>query len=433
MGPFGFGNLGDAAIQDAVIHHLRARLPDVEIWGVSLNPSDTQARHGIPCLPIRKEAVQVRTAATSAEKWESAQSSTRFRGAKVKLMRFVRRIPLLRLAPTLSELIAECRLIRHSYTALKSIDSLIVSGGGQLDDDWGGAWEHPYALFKWSVLATLRGTTLLFLSVGAGPLKCALSRFFVKRALLRARYRSYRDEDSRQFVSRLGIGAPGLVYPDLAHSLPAPRVAMHSEHATVGIAPIPYCHPRIWPRHERDEQVYRAYVQKLAVFTCWLLDEGYRVKLLKGDIFQEIAVNDDLRKTVAHLRPAYEDLDRIVEPKLLTVTDLVGELSGCDMVVTSRLHVALLALSHQRPTIGISYHNKIDALFRNLGQSRFCLDIKTFEPEALKIGFASLSTERARVQRELRVRIAQYRHALDRQFDHVADLLGRHAKGDRGD
>jgi hypothetical protein len=52
VSPCGYGNLGDAAIQDAVIANIRIRHPDAKILGVTLNPSDTENRHGIKTFPI---------------------------------------------------------------------------------------------------------------------------------------------------------------------------------------------------------------------------------------------------------------------------------------------------------------------------------------------------------------------------------------------
>ena len=47
MGPFGFGNLGDAAIQQAIIQHLYERYPQAKVIGFWLNPQDTEMRHNI--------------------------------------------------------------------------------------------------------------------------------------------------------------------------------------------------------------------------------------------------------------------------------------------------------------------------------------------------------------------------------------------------
>ena len=90
----------------------------------------------------------------------------------------------------------------RSYLLLRKVDALVVAGGGQLDDEWGGSWGHPYTLMKWAVLARAAGSSVVFLSVGACRIDSQLTRTFLKAALSSARYRSYRDEESR----RLAIG-----------------------------------------------------------------------------------------------------------------------------------------------------------------------------------------------------------------------------------
>src|ERR1700752_669685 len=43
----GYGNLGDAATQEALIANIRSRVPDAEVIGFSFNTHDTQKRHNI--------------------------------------------------------------------------------------------------------------------------------------------------------------------------------------------------------------------------------------------------------------------------------------------------------------------------------------------------------------------------------------------------
>ena len=40
-----------------------------------------------------------------------------------------------------------------SYQVAKTLDILVVSGGGQLLDTW-GPWDYPYTLFIWVWLAS---------------------------------------------------------------------------------------------------------------------------------------------------------------------------------------------------------------------------------------------------------------------------------------
>src|SRR5262249_38414197 len=49
----GGGNLGDDATLDAVMHNIKRRWPHAVMVVFSMNPSDTQQRHGIPSYPLR--------------------------------------------------------------------------------------------------------------------------------------------------------------------------------------------------------------------------------------------------------------------------------------------------------------------------------------------------------------------------------------------
>src|SRR5581483_6661953 len=50
----GCGNLGDDAIIDSVGSNIQRRWKNAEITVFSMNPEDTNRRHGLPCYPIRR-------------------------------------------------------------------------------------------------------------------------------------------------------------------------------------------------------------------------------------------------------------------------------------------------------------------------------------------------------------------------------------------
>ena len=71
------------------------------------------------------------------------------------------------------------------------------------------------------MIAKLCGCKLLFVSVGAGPIYGRLSRWFVKKALASADFRSYRDNSTLQYLEKCDLlTGKDQVYPDLAFSLP---------------------------------------------------------------------------------------------------------------------------------------------------------------------------------------------------------------------
>ena len=170
---------------------------------------------------------------------------------------------LLKRVPGLWSLLRDIRFFKpgvelaHVLSAarvVRKLDVMIICGGGALDDLWGGAWGHPWALFKWGVRSRTNKVPLLFVSVGKSPLKLRLSRFFIGAALRLSQYRSYRDPESKQDVKSLLDNSRDPVYPDLAFSYPlsARSASIDFElrggrQLTVGVSPIAYCDPRVWP------------------------------------------------------------------------------------------------------------------------------------------------------------------------------------------
>ena len=117
-----------------------------------------------------------------------------------KLKKTLKRIPLL--GWFLKTVYACWREFRHclrGYRFLRAHDLVIVSGGGQLNEEWGGPWSHPFSLFKWAVLARIAGVPYVVASVGVGKVRSKTSRLFLRSSLRMARYRSYRDKNSKAF------------------------------------------------------------------------------------------------------------------------------------------------------------------------------------------------------------------------------------------
>ena len=348
MGPFGFGNLGDAAIQDTVIGEIRTRHPHATISAISLNPIDTEMRHGIAAFPIRRRSLARSSQSGTARKNTPASQAQK----RSYLVTALAKLPVAKyLKPWYSrgtELMAEARFVAKSFRSLRGCTHLVISGGGQLDDVWGGAWAHPYALFKWSVLAKLNRTKLIFLSVGAGPLESVWSRHFVRAALRLADYRSFRDRESRAFVGRLGFANPGPVFPDLAFNLNRvfPATPAHASPLTVSIGPIPYCDPRAWPT--KAQAAYDGYVEKVAQFSTWLLEQGHIVRLLPGCIQQDRVPILDISARI-HAGATPQKTKNLIIPDIQDVAGLLAEIEASDLVISSRFHGLLLALAARKP------------------------------------------------------------------------------------
>ena len=424
FGHYGIGNLGDEAIVAAVIASLRRRLPQTEIVCFSMNPADSAERYGVKAFPVRRSAEKVAPPTET-----KAPASVEEPPSSGGLRALVKKIPviypllraLIRLPDHVINLAAEIAFLNRSKARLRGTDLLLIAGSGPVFDNFGGPWAFPYTLFKWVRLCRSVGTKAVFLSVGAGPIKHPWSRRLLRRALNGAAFHSFRDEYSRDLALSLGLKKPAPVAPDLACGLDlGDRLARDLPKAglVVGLNPLPYADRRYWP--ENDDTVYRDYVNKLAVFTLWLIQRGCRVVVFNTKVRADSLVVDDILSRIKE--HAGNVPDAIETPKPHRLGDLLDVIAGCDLIVAGRFHGVLLSCLLRRPTVGLAYHPKTVAMMNYLGVGDYSLDIATFRPEELQTAFQRLETEAAGTRTALEPGITAAQAALEAQYDEILQL-----------
>ncbi|RKZ14397.1 hypothetical protein DRQ53_11645 [bacterium] len=441
-GPFGWGNLGDAAIQEAMLHNVRRRIEDVRFTGISLNPVNTRAIHGIDAVPILRswvepdkapegvgvsvgergsdgvDGVKAEAAADSAANAttrpdEDAPSTSWKDLAPVLLLR--------RLLRPAIEALRELRFHARNTAFLRQLDLLVISGGGQISDDWGGPWDHPWSMFMWTLMARSVGTPVAVVSVGAGPIDAPLSRRFFFAALRLASWRSVRDVQSLHFLRDAGCSLPVEVYPDLAFSHPLPASTTTGNNEVVGVvtgmSPMSWQHPTpgVWP--DQNAALYDQHIATLAQFTVSLMDAGDRVVLFSNQIRNDRFAFDDLLTRLGE-RDAFE-----AEPTR-DLQHLLKQIASTDVVVTSRLHGVILSFLQARPVIALSYESKIDAVLEQFGQNGARLSIDAVSAEGLAEHHASLVDDIEATRAHIATVAASHRARLDEQYDRLFGQAG---------
>lgn len=407
MGPFGFGNLGDAATQDAILQHLRKRVPHAELVGYSLNPEDTASRHGIESHAISRQSWKddelkpIAKRITAFAAWLGARPIP---GART-LQRWLSRLPI------------EHALIADARRNLQGVSMLVLSGGGQVEDYWGGGgpWSYPYTLLKWCLLAKLGGAKIAMVSVGAGPIRYGLSKFFLRRALALTDYRSFRDEFSQRLARSIGVASDNGVFPDLAFSLDLPATKSERDATSgrrIAVGPIGFMRPDYWP--DEDAAQYEVYAQKIVAFVRYLIDRGDTVVFVPGEAsFDQDIIGDIIERLDADEYTA----KRLLRPRIETVTELVDALASVDTVVASRFHNLVLAHMLGKPTIALSYQEKIDSLMKAAELDAYCSRVSLFDVATLKRQLASIEAEGPEIRERLLRQCATYRSELDRQYE----------------
>jgi polysaccharide pyruvyl transferase WcaK-like protein len=329
---------------------------------------------------------------------------------------------------SLAGALGEVSFCSTRYRRMRRIDLLIVAGSNQLSDYVGGPWGFPYTIFAWAAAARLAGTRVVFLSVGAGPIRSSLSRYFIRAALGWAAYRSYRDVGSRDTIQALGVPGPHLLAPDLAHGLrlQAPEAARRDAAGarTVVVNPLPYFDPRFWA--ESDRAVYERYVDLLAAFAGRLLGRGYRVRLIPTQLRADPPVIADVVRALERLSSALP-ADRL-DPAVSSFEELLARLAEADVVVATRFHGVVLAQMLGKPTIGIAYRRSTTDLLADVGQGAYSIDAGALTLEGLWERLESLESDSGAARR-IAERLGAYREALAAQYDLV---LGTATGGVRG-
>lgn len=222
-------------------------------------------------------------------------------------------------------------------------------------------WGLPAWLTLLALACRLRRRPFVLLDVGAEPASDPLTRrLFVATARL-ATHVSVRDSWSAESLHAAGLHRALIIAPDLAFAHPCPRDTA-PEPGLVAVGVMAYYGRRGDP--VTGTPLRQAYVNTLTTALLRLLDDGFRLMLLGGDLL-DTEVTDELADVLARARP---DLPpgRVTVPPFTTFTEVSAALARAEVVVASRFHTLIAALRLRRPTVSVGYSAKSARLLRSL-------------------------------------------------------------------
>ncbi len=409
FGHFGqYYNFGNESTLQAILYHLRHLLPDPEITCVCTDPESTAAAYNIIAVPTR---------GSIARPWRSRN----------RLVQAIRKF-LIGIPNEVCQWFVAGRLMMRT-------DLFIIPGTGLLTDAFGLMSWGPYNIFKWSLLAKLCRCKLAYVSVGAGPLRSAFGKFFMKAALGLADYRSYRDAATKKYLNDIGLCTDAdPVYPDLVFSLPEtdmPNVVGNDNSRTVIGLGLMH-HESMYGEGRPSDSAYESYLETLVTFVQWAISGGYDVKLLIGDVGDR-SVTAGLYQRLQE-RLSCDDASHVSNPHVASVRQLLAEIASTDVVVASRFHNLLFGFLLNKPALAISFHSKCFSLMDAMGMSEYSLSINNLRADELIAKFHKMRERESLLKSAIQEKAEDYRKELDEQYQIVVrplDDKGRAAASER--
>lgn len=397
FGLLGSGNLGNDGSFEAVLTHLRKQHPDAVVDAMCGGPERMSTHYGVPAIALH---------------WSRGRTES-MDGMSARVV----------------WLLGKGIDAWRTFSWVRRHDLVVVPGAGVLENSLPmRATGVPYSMFLLCASGKLVRTKVALLCVGATKIKQRPIRWLRNSAARLAYYRSYRDSVSWEAMQQSGsFAAHDPVYTDLVFSLPAPTSTI-GDPRLVGVGIMAFFGGT---DDRRDgQQIHERYIDAMTQFICWLVDNGYGVRLLSGDDSKDDDVIASVLADILKRRPGLPPGEVVANP-VSTLGDLLREITTVGSVVGARYHNVVSALRLSKPTISIGYSLKHDALMSDMGVPEFALSARSISAEQVIERFTELQTRLSEVHGTIEAHRQLKQDKLEGQFEDLASLLGPDGEGFR--
>jgi colanic acid/amylovoran biosynthesis protein len=262
-----------------------------------------------------------------------------------------------------AEVFARFWLTPDQYAALREFceaDAVISTGGTYMVE----RYDIQGRLLELEAAVLMKRPLILF-TQSLGPFSKPGNRRAIRRVANRARLVLLRDETSRRHLTEIGVAGPHLhVVPDgvFAFPLHAPAATDQVKHIAISVRDWPYADDAV-----RANTAYRNAIGGLA--THLIHDRGVHITFLSTCQGTPNYWTDDSAVAVRIAEDLGPDVrDSVtVDQTFHTPEELVARLADFDLVIATRMHMAILSLVAGVPVFPIAYEFKTQELFEHLG------------------------------------------------------------------
>ncbi|MGC3342021.1 polysaccharide pyruvyl transferase family protein [Enterococcus faecalis] len=248
--------------------------------------------------------------------------------------------------------------------ALRETGVLIIGGGNVIFD----SSEYTFSALKIAHLLDIaeeEGAEVFVCSIGIGPFQNVKQEKEAVRQLKRCKGVVLRDSLSQYYCIANGFET-AVKSVDPVFLLKAEKKVSNKKLPIIGICVIDY---RI---SGASYEEYVSYLNNL-IRLIMILDNCLNVKIVL------FSTEKEDYNTVNELKKELRDVTSVHCCTVESDKDLLMMYSTFDLVIGTRMHSMIVAVSQNIPIIGLSWQQKVDEMFKNINLTNSCYDIENLE------------------------------------------------------
>lgn len=320
-----------------------------------------------------------------------------------------------------SNIILEKDIYLNEYN---NIDFIIDLSGDSFSDSRGGiSLMNAFAI----LIGILMKKPIVFFSQSIGPFK-KITLPLAKYCLEKSNLIFIREEISKKYLCEIGVSTPIYLFHDCAFLLDIPKaekinkllidegVKTQKNNLIVGL--------------NVSELIYRTlgikYINIIIKLINYLvINLNSTVILIPHTCSPKIWGNDD--RVVA--QKIYELLDTDVKKSVCIIKgnyspkELKGVISRTDIVIASRMHAAIGALSCNIPTIVIGWSHKYDGIMNLLGLEDYVCRVEDLSSYGLISKVDGLVLKHDEIEKKIHNEMPGVKNSTMEGFRHLCDLI----------
>ena len=313
---------------------------------------------------------------------------------------------------------------RVSLEIMKNADAFFVKGGG-LFQSYGGV-SSTYSMYFWCYhifLAKSFRKLIYVMANSFGPYYGPFVKEIAGKALRCCAIVTSRESlSSRMVKDKLELDVS--TYPDLAFRLETGKLNreevflkynLPKDRKLVALTMRPYR----FPDANNPERAYKIFKEEMAKFIHWLYENGYMAVIVEHTLAMNSHEND--AACIKDVTSKIEIMEyRLISEKTYDCHDLKCIYSYCDYIVGTRFHSVIFAIGSGIPGIAISYAgNKSKGIMKDLGLSKYVIDINEVTSKKLEEKFLRLLKE----EKQIKANIKNYINDANEKYQELIKRL----------